>query len=211
MICIVYSHLGQYTILRHLVQQFATKLYGSLRTRNQTLHCTHRLAAGMDAHEIDWHLNCFIRVNNKFWEEYILTIVRLQYSKWLGSTLTLPQFKYQPYTVLFPFYKFFSLPHNEGILPKGPYLPCVSMAGRALLAGYHRIINPCHVEFILGNIKIYFQLLSFQNSLMAQVTDILFLKEKDPFNHYSWSHSCWCHGKCPGDTVARTSATMILT
>ena len=26
----------------------------------------------------------------------------------------------------------------EGILPKGPYLPCVSMAGRALLAWYHR-------------------------------------------------------------------------
>ena len=25
----------------------------------------------------------------------------------------------------------------EGILPQGPYLPCVSMAGRALLAGYH--------------------------------------------------------------------------
>ena len=24
----------------------------------------------------------------------------------------------------------------EGILPKGPYLPCVSMAGGALLAGY---------------------------------------------------------------------------
>ena len=28
----------------------------------------------------------------------------------------------------------------EGILPKGPYLPCVSMAGRAVLAGYHRPI-----------------------------------------------------------------------
>ena len=28
----------------------------------------------------------------------------------------------------------------EGILPKGPYLPCVSMAGRALLAGYPRYI-----------------------------------------------------------------------
>ena len=28
--------------------------------------------------------------------------------------------------------------HNEGILPKGPYRPCVSMAGRALLAGYPR-------------------------------------------------------------------------
>ena len=26
----------------------------------------------------------------------------------------------------------------EGILPKGPYPPCVSMAGRALLAGCHR-------------------------------------------------------------------------
>ena len=25
-----------------------------------------------------------------------------------------------------------------GILPKGPYLPCISMAGRALMAGYHR-------------------------------------------------------------------------
>ena len=29
----------------------------------------------------------------------------------------------------------------EGILPKGPYLPCASMAGRALLAGY-----PCYEE-----------------------------------------------------------------
>ena len=29
----------------------------------------------------------------------------------------------------------------DGILPKGPYLPCVSMAGRALLAGYHRCMQ----------------------------------------------------------------------
>ena len=28
--------------------------------------------------------------------------------------------------------------HIKGILPKGPYLPRVSMAGRALLAGYRR-------------------------------------------------------------------------
>ena len=28
----------------------------------------------------------------------------------------------------------------EGILPKGSYLPCVSMAGRALLAGYPRYV-----------------------------------------------------------------------
>ena len=31
--------------------------------------------------------------------------------------------------------------HIEGILPKGPYLPCVSLAGRALLAGYHRYVS----------------------------------------------------------------------
>ena len=29
------------------------------------------------------------------------------------------------------------MPQIEGVLSKGPYLPCVSMAGRALLAGYH--------------------------------------------------------------------------
>ena len=39
----------------------------------------------------------------------------------------------------------------EGTLPKGPYLPCVSMAGRALLAGCHRytgsqICNHCIVR-----------------------------------------------------------------
>ena len=28
--------------------------------------------------------------------------------------------------------------HIEGIRPRVPYLPCVSMTGRALLAGYHR-------------------------------------------------------------------------
>ena len=47
----------------------------------------------------------------------------------------------------------------EGILPKGPYLPCVSMAGRALLAGYHRYdswcswkriarVTTCHVHVV---------------------------------------------------------------
>ena len=36
----------------------------------------------------------------------------------------------------------------EGILPKGAYLPCVSMAGRALLAGYHWIIlSNCYFYF----------------------------------------------------------------
>ena len=30
--------------------------------------------------------------------------------------------------------------HIKGILPKGPYLPCISIAGRALLAGYPRYV-----------------------------------------------------------------------
>ena len=30
--------------------------------------------------------------------------------------------------------------HFDGVMPKGPYLPCASMAGRALLAGCHRFI-----------------------------------------------------------------------
>ena len=33
--------------------------------------------------------------------------------------------------------------HFEDILPKGPYLPCVSMAGRALLAGYPLFEDLC--------------------------------------------------------------------
>ena len=36
----------------------------------------------------------------------------------------------------------------EGILPKGPYLPCVSRTGRALLAGYHRHIYPLFPRWI---------------------------------------------------------------
>ena len=46
-------------------------------------------------------------------------------------------------SVLFILYAFLTcmfsfILHIEGILSKGPYLPCVSMAGRAILAGYLR-------------------------------------------------------------------------
>ena len=37
----------------------------------------------------------------------------------------------------------------EGILPKGPYLPCVSMAGRALLAGYPRHVNHYNISKVI--------------------------------------------------------------
>ena len=38
-------------------------------------------------------------------------------------------------------------PYIKGILPKRPYLPCVSMAGRALLAGYHRYSSPLRSRY----------------------------------------------------------------
>ena len=41
------------------------------------------------------------------------------------------------------------LPYRGYILPKGPYLPCVSMAGRVLLAGYNRY----RVLAVLGSMQ----------------------------------------------------------
>ena len=37
-------------------------------------------------------------------------------------------------------HKIFNISHIEGILLKGPYLPCVNVAGMVLLAGYRRYI-----------------------------------------------------------------------
>ena len=39
--------------------------------------------------------------------------------------------------------------HIEDILPKGPYPPCLRMADRALLAGYHRYMMPALCIFDL--------------------------------------------------------------
>ena len=52
--------------------------------------------------------------------------------------------------------------HIEGILPKGPYLPCVSMAGRSLLAGYHRY-GRCSTGGILNESKIRQMVISVQH------------------------------------------------
>ena len=65
-----------------------------------------------------------------------------------------------------------TIPYIEGILPKGPYLPCVSMAGRALLEGYHgykeigvKSMFECYWKLILFwclNIQYYmFELLGY--------------------------------------------------
>ena len=41
----------------------------------------------------------------------------------------------------------------EGNLPKGPYLPCVSMAGRALLAGYPRYAEEVLMEWYRNDVR----------------------------------------------------------
>ena len=50
-------------------------------------------------------------------------------------------------------------PYVEGILPKGPYPPCVSMADRALLAGYPGCIRlECWVNCAGGTLIAQFQI-----------------------------------------------------
>ena len=79
-----------------------------------------------------------------------------------------------------------------GILPKGPYLPCVSMAGRALLAGYPRYellniralkfkdLNKIHIFPCMGKIFcVEFQRehLKFHTKYLAHtLKDIIFIQ-----------------------------------
>ena len=55
--------------------------------------------------------------------------------------------------------------HIEGILPEGPYLPCVSMAGMSLLAGYH--LYELTVAVIHSQINLY------ENGLQIQRLKII--------------------------------------
>ena len=43
----------------------------------------------------------------------------------------------------------------DGILPKGPYLPCLRLADRALLAGYPWIPQCWYTEYGLKDIECY--------------------------------------------------------
>ena len=70
----------------------------------------------------------------------------------------------------------------EGILPKGPYLPCISMAGRALLAEYHRII-----------------LLFAYHSAILNLCRFLWLmleEERNVSITYDKYHDSWWHLQC---------------
>ena len=54
----------------------------------------------------------------------------------------------------------------EGIPPKGPYLPCVCMAGRALLTGYPRYQVGGFTVDVYGNIRHALVLLSMKTLLV---------------------------------------------
>ena len=72
-------------------------------------------------------------------------------------------------------------PYYEGILPKGSYLPCVSMVGRALLAGYHRILDCCGRNPLVtrafgaqraGNVELCCFLLCFPEQAVEQIMNL---------------------------------------
>ena len=63
--------------------------------------------------------------------------------------------------------------HSEGILPKGPYLPCLRMADRALWAGYPRFL-----------VQDYW----------AHELTCLVLGHQYYFGRTRWYHGCWWPG-----------------
>ena len=75
----------------------------------------------------------------------------------------------------------------EGILPEGPYLSCVSMADRAILAGYHRYSK----DIWWPSDKVLWATITFVQSQSA-----FYLESADSPNcptssvtHLLWSHS----------------------
>ena len=68
-------------------------------------------------------------------------------------------------------YKFKWSGDIEGVLPKGPYLPCVSMAGRALLAGYYRYMS-C-IQWLTSHSHRSFGLLNINRRLAGCHSDSL--------------------------------------
>ena len=70
-------------------------------------------------------------------------------------------------------------PQIEGILPKGSYLPCVSMAGRALSAGYHRNT----VEWCYTTLKYY---VTLHNDMDLSLSMLWNLFTVTSHRHLAW-------------------------
>ena len=69
---------------------------------------------------------------------FSLIVMMLQNPSWVLAELDMEDHALNCGITDMDLLEIMEIPHVEGILPKGPYLPCVSMAGRALLAGYPR-------------------------------------------------------------------------
>ena len=80
----------------------------------------------------------------------------------------------------------------KGILPKGPYLPCVSMAGRALLAGYHRPIESLIEATMCQNWANISPMLPASNQLRPIVDTLQQSKiQKDILCVIAWNYLCF--------------------
>ena len=100
-------------------------------------------------HNVDWYMK---RYKMQCW------ILMVSCQRALPAMLAIGPFCQDilDISVLFlaaPMYRYWweVTPYLEGILPKGPYLPCVSMAGRALLAGYHRSMYAVPPSTLFGH------------------------------------------------------------
>ena len=85
----------------------------------------------------------------------------------------------------------------EGILPKGPYLPCLSMAGRALLAGYHRIMR-----FLVWRISCKFSMDMWVTFIVpSECTKWSYSASAVQSKH--WIHKCHGVHKCNGVVTSK--------
>ena len=69
--------------------------------------------------------------------------------------------------------------YPEGILPKGPYPPCLRMADRALLAGYPRITQWAHVP---GSNPLYVMAQQGRDEKSLDNFEVFMINEK-PWHH----------------------------
>ena len=91
-------------------------------------------------------------------------------------------------------------PYIEGFLPKGPYLPCVSMAGMAYLAGYHRYWYNCRSNFVTCSLLVtrysgfFFRYLAqcfwqFSNRCCCLPVIVIHCVERSPWRKaLKWTH-----------------------
>ena len=99
----------------------------------------------------------FVRQQNEFSIEVELRW-KNSFVKWAPVVQTWEAYTIKNlFGILSPWIVF--IPEIEGILPRGSSLPCVSMAGRALLAGYHRILIQAWYTVVLQakQLVVYFE------------------------------------------------------